>query len=107
MGSAGVTWTSLIAETDGLKNSYVHTSSSVFPNGQTFQYRLRAKNGVGYGVYSTITQVLTDGTPGMMNAPQVLVADINPLSMKVTWASITDCTLSGRDCPLYYGLEWD
>lgn len=43
----------------------------------------------------------------MMNAPAVATADISPTSMKVTWASITDCTLSGRDCPTYYGLEWD
>jgi len=43
----------------------------------------------------------------MMNPPTVLDADITPTSMRVTWASILDCNLSGRDCPTYYGLEWD
>jgi hypothetical protein len=88
-------------------NTYTHIATTLFPNGQKLYYKLRAKNGVGYGVFSTITEVLTDATPGMMNAPVVSTADITPTSMKFTWASITDCTLSGRDCPTYYGLEWD
>jgi hypothetical protein len=90
-----------------MTNVYTHTSTTIFPNGKKIYYRLRAKNGVGYGVWSAITEVLTDGTPGMMNTPNVASTDKTPSSLKVTWASITDCSLSGRDCPTYYGLEWD
>jgi hypothetical protein len=100
-------WVSLIPETAGLLNSYIHTNSQIFPNGAKLNYRLRAKNGVGYGAFSTVSEVLTDETPGMMYPPTVLVSDITPTSMKVTWPSITDCNLSGRDCPKFYGLEWD
>jgi len=107
LGSSMASWVSVIPESAGLLNSYIHTMSPIFPNGGKINYRLRAKNGVGYGVFSTVSEILADETPGMMYPPSVLVSDITPTSMKVTWPSITDCTLSGRDCPTYYGLEWD
>jgi hypothetical protein len=43
-----------------------------------------------------------------MNPPTVATANINPLSMLVTWTPISNFLLSGgRDPPIYYGLEWD
>ena len=47
MGSAGNDWVSLISEEDGLLNSYIHTSSSVFANGETFQYTVKANTWFG------------------------------------------------------------
>lgn len=81
----------------------------LFPNGGTVNYRLRAKNGVGYGVYSSVTPVLCDSVSPTMNIPIVDYAanHINPTWIYISWPPITDCTLSGRDCPVYYGLEWD
>ena len=53
--------------------------------------------------------VLCDSVPPMMYPPTVNLAanNVNPTWIYVTWPSITDCSLSGRDCPNYYGLEWD
>jgi len=108
MSTTGSSYVSLLSETvNGLVQSFTVVNASIFPNGGTYYFKLRAKNNVGYGPYSVITPVLCDGTPPTMNAPTVLTSNINPSWIWVSWASITDCTLSGRDCPTYYGLEWD
>ena len=79
----------------------------MFPNGKTYNFRLRAKNGVGWGVYSTVTPVLLDQTPTRMNPPVIPVATITPLGMTITWTAIAFMTDGGRDPIIYYGLEWD
>jgi hypothetical protein len=61
------TWTSLINESAGLLYTFNHTIVGLFPNGGNVNYRLRAKNGVGYGVYSNIMTVLCDSVPQTMN----------------------------------------
>jgi hypothetical protein len=61
------------------------TSPTLLPSGQTYNFRLRAKNGVGWGVFSAITPVILDSIPPMMNPPTVATANITPLSMIVTW----------------------
>jgi hypothetical protein len=42
-----------------------------------------------------------------MNPPVIAVADITPLSMRITWSPISFMTDGGRDPIIYYGLEWD
>jgi len=106
-GSQGQNWQSLIAETAGLLLGFNITSATLLPNGMTYNFRLRAKNGVGWGVYSTVTAVKLDQTPTKMNPPVIAVADITPLSMKITWTAIAYMTDGGRDPIIYYGLEWD
>jgi hypothetical protein len=83
------------------------TSTTMLPNGKTYNYRLRAKNGVGWGVYSTVTPVLLDSTPTRMNPPVISLANITPLRMTITWTAIAFMTDGGRDPIIYYGLEWD
>ena len=53
----------------GMITAFNHTSSVIFPNGGQFYYRVRAKNGVGYGVFSDVYQVQLDTTPPMMYPP--------------------------------------
>lgn len=106
-GTQGLNWQSLISETAGLLLGFNMTSLTLLPNGQTYNFRLRAKNGVGWGVYSTVTPVLLDQTPTRMNPPVIAVADITPLRMTVTWTPIAYMTDGGRDPIIYYGLEWD
>jgi len=79
----------------------------VFPSGTTNKYRVRAKNGVGNGVYSAISNVLVDQVPTYMNAPNLVPeADITPNSMKLTWNGITLDTENGRDPVIFYELSW-
>ncbi len=83
------------------------TSTTLLPNGQTYNFRLRAMNNVGWGKYSTVTPVLLDQTPSRMNPPVIAEPDITPLQMKITWSPIDFMTDGGRDPIIHYGLEWD
>jgi hypothetical protein len=44
----------------GMIFQYNLTSSVAFPSGQQFQFKLRAKNGVGIGAYSSVLTVNAD-----------------------------------------------
>jgi hypothetical protein len=95
-----------------VKTAYNHTKTTgTFPNGKTINYRVRAKNKVDYGAYSTILSVLCDSTPLFMGPPIVdyLGNNINPNWIYITWASIadTDVEKNGRDAISWYGIEWD
>lgn len=50
----GETWTSLMPEAGVVKLTFNQTNPTGFPSNATVSYRLRAKNGVGYGVFSTV-----------------------------------------------------
>ena len=64
--------------------------SSIFPSNSNQRFKLRAKNGVGYGAYSAEKVALADSVPLFMNAPDaVLAVDITPNSMRLTWTGIT------------------
>ena len=58
--------------------TYTHNPSAMFPSGSTQNYRLTAKNGVGYGVASTSTSMTADAVPTACNAPVIAVPDIMP-----------------------------
>ena len=58
--------------------TYTHTPSAMFPTGSTQNYRLTAKNGVGYGVVSASTSMTADEVPTACNAPAIAVDDIMP-----------------------------
>ena len=69
------------------------------------KFKLRGKNGVGYGAYSAEKVALADSVPLFMNAPDaVIAADITPNSMRLTWAGITLDAQTGRDPVTYYEL---
>lgn len=69
-------------------------------------FRTFAKNGVGYGAYSTTYLVVALGIPIFMNPPQAILADINPTWISVTWLGIS-VSQAGGSAPLYYGIQWD
>ncbi len=88
-----------------LSTTYSHRiSSRFFPNTE-FAYRVRAKNGVGYGVYSTDTYVLTDNVPDPMAAPTLVIVRNNYVDIK--WSEVLDFEASGRDPIQYYSVWWD
>ena len=74
------------------------------------RYRLRAKNGVGIGLYSEELKIQADKVPQFMNIPQVdyLANHINP-RIKITWEPLisTEWDKTGGDEAVFYGLEWD
>jgi hypothetical protein len=60
------TWIELTNYDDApnrLGTSKIHSTTTFFPANKEFEYRMRAKNGVGIGVASAITFVLTNDVP--------------------------------------------
>ena len=84
--------------------SFNHSIGYILPNNGDTYYRLRAKNNVGWGTYSSITKILNDQKPTMMNVPVIDPADVHPKWIYVTWTAIapTDLVSTGRDPPTYY-----
>ena len=75
------------------------------------KYKLRARNGVGLGLFSEVLDVQADKVPQFMNIPKVdyLANHINPHWIKITWEPLNDTEWNntGGDPAVYYGLEWD
>ena len=70
------------------------------------KYRIVASNGVGYGIESDDTQVLTSTFPAKM-ATVNIDGDITPLSIKIDWIRLTTSEAdTGRDPITNYQLEW-
>lgn len=61
--AADGTWTDLMSSVTTITNSKTHSSTTIFSAGKTFNYRVRAKNGVGWGDYSDVLDVLTPVKP--------------------------------------------
>ncbi len=103
------TWTELTdyssSTRSALSTTYSHKISTRFFANIDFAYRLRAKNGVGYGVYSAETLVLTDNVPDPMAAPSLVIVRNNYVDLK--WSEVLDFEASGRDPVLYYSVWWD
>ena len=73
-GTNQVSWTSVQAESAGVVTLFNLTSVTIFPIGGKLYFRLRAKNNVGYGPFSTAYEVLCDDIPQRMNTPAVTTA---------------------------------
>jgi hypothetical protein len=75
------------------------------------KYKLRARNGVGIGLFSEVLDVQADKVPQFMNIPKVdyLANHINPHWIKITWDPLneTEWDKTGGDPAVFYGLEWD
>jgi len=91
--------------------SFNHSiANGPFPSGSLQQYRLRAKNGVGFGLYSISSDVLfyADKVPQFMNIPKVnyLANNINPTWIYITWDSLieSEWNKTGGDAVIYYEL---
>lgn len=81
MGSLGENWVVLTTQTQAINTNFNHTLTSPLLSGSMQKYRLRAKNGVGIGLYSEDLDVQADKVPQFMNIPKVdyLANHINPL----------------------------
>lgn len=100
-------WVAVNAESAGIQNPFPHPRATLFPPGQNVNYRVRAKNGVGFGPYSAVLPVLTDTIPVAMTPPSALAADINPYWIKLSWSPLAFGTDTGRDTIIFYDLQWD
>ena len=77
------TWIDLMSTVTTITNFKVHSATTIFSAGKYYNYRVRAKNGVGWGDYSDILDVLTPVRPQFMNKPSVDY--INPQAIKISW----------------------
>ena len=84
--------------------SYIHIPSAILTSGMTIEYRLRAKNGVGYSPFSTATPVLCDSVPRKMDTPMVSMIRFNRIDLY--WNILTTDSDIGRDPILYYRIEF-
>jgi hypothetical protein len=82
--AADGTWTDLMPTVTTITNSRAHIATGIFSAGKYFNYRVRAKNGVGWGDYSDILDVLTPIKPQSMNKPTCDF--INPQAIKISWS---------------------
>lgn len=65
-----------------LVNSF--TMSSGFNPGVTFQFRVRAKNSIDYGTYSSTISLTPMSVPSKMAAP---TTEISNVYVKITWVN--------------------
>ena len=104
------TWIDLMSTVTTITNFKVHSATTIFSAGKYYNYRVRAKNGVGWGDYSDILDVLTPVRPQFMNKPSVDY--INPQAIKISWEQFTNSSTDftdnqGRDLITYYTIEVD
>ena len=81
------------------------SGANVFPNNAFVSFKVRAKNGVGYGPFSSILEVQCSTTPTFMNIPvnyTLILYDKNFLN----WTPITDLISTGRSSIVHYSLEF-
>ena len=80
--------------------TFNHTNPSIFQSGIDVYYRVRAENGVGYGVYSDNLMVLTDSVPLNMDTPTCV--SVTDTAIVLSWTSITADSDTGRDPINFY-----
>lgn len=98
-------WTEISSIDDGLKQDFTFMSpSSTFDPNINLNFRLIAKNNLGFGPSSTNLVVLTDGPPTKMNIPTATL--ISPKQVNLKWNAITSAADTGRDPITYYKLEF-
>lgn len=109
LDAADGSWTELTSfSSSPLALSKAHTSATKFAENSIYNYQVRAKNGVGWGPYSTIINVLTPGRPIFMNTPTA--SSISPFSITLNWVALDSATqwnLMGLDYITFYQLECD
>lgn len=74
-GPAPVTWSVLVGNPTP-DTSLSHLVTSGVTAGQSYQFRLRAQNEVGWGAYSPILTVVPSSPPAQMAAPTVTVSTV-------------------------------
>jgi len=84
--------------------TYTHTSTSNFPANTVFNYKVIAKNDVGFGAFSTVTAT-TDNVPQSMTSPS-LVGTVLYNSITISWSDLTDTVANGGDSVIYYEVRY-
>lgn len=87
--------------------TYTHNSAvgTTFPTGQVNKYRLRAKNSVGLGTFSTVYSVTCDEVPIRLNTPELDTGGGTAVvynNINIKWAAITLDADTGADPISYY-----
>ena len=107
---ANSTWSNLTKLSMGMTYSFNLTAPHPpFSSGCTIKFRAYAKNGVGFGIYSSLLSIQADSVPLYMNSPLINYGAnmINPNWIYVTWPGIQGDNQTGGDPANYYGLDWD
>lgn len=83
--------------------SYNYTVSFIF-NTTTQYFRVKPKNGVGWGSsYSSTLSVTSDTKPTGMNTPSLIT--VEPTYILISWTALTD-SRNGGDTPIFYQVEY-
>ena len=85
-GSSGVTFTDLVGYPS---NSLVLTYliSSGVSSGNTYQFKVRAKNLYGWGAYSTVLSLKASSVP---DQPAAVTTSKDALNVRITWVAPAD-----------------
>lgn len=104
-GTPEETWTNMMVESDGVQLSFNHTNPTGFPSYTMIYYKLRSKNGIGYGVFSTVLSFMTDSIPFRMKTPITVYINYNAIS--ISWDPITLPEETGSDEIIYYMVQFN
>jgi hypothetical protein len=96
LNSATNVWEILTSEGTTINYSFNFTSTTVFPSKSTQVFRLRGKNGVGFGVPSPDFPVTTDSEPIFANIP-VNTTIVEPKRIELRWDPAVSFTETGGD----------
>lgn len=70
-------------------------NTGTFPNNTNYRFRVRTKNGVGFGAYSVPLTVTTDRTPLQPLMPTY--SDVEAEQITISWTRLTAFEDTGRD----------
>jgi len=89
----------------GLTNLFtLQSPNQPFASGCAIKFRVQARNGVGYGIYSEVLTIYADSIPLRMNPPIEVEVKYNEISMR--WDPISDWADTGGDDIIYYKVEF-
>mmetsp|Transcript_9442 Transcript_9442/g.8983 ORF Transcript_9442/g.8983 Transcript_9442/m.8983 type:complete len:215 (+) Transcript_9442:523-1167(+) len=82
-GTSGVTWTTLIGLSP-YSTALTYTLTTGVSAGQSYQFRVRVKNALGWGDYSDSTSILCGNTPDQMTGVTTSI-DSATGGIKIEW----------------------
>lgn len=105
-GSSGATWTEVVGESTDYLLTHFTVSSGLLP-GQSYQFRVRARNSLGWGEYSSAATVKAATRPDQM-AGLTTELDAATGGVKVTLVAPSDNseTISAYKVEFAHGASW-
>lgn len=85
-GTNGATWTSLVGEASDFTGTSFTVSSGV-SGGNTYQFKVRAANILGWGSFSSVVSLVASGVPSQMDPPTTALSGS---TVTISWSAATD-----------------